>query len=204
MRELVSVDGETTARESVARAALIEIAKPGTVGELLSEVVEGDGLVTLRFHAAMSGYPGWSWTVSLAELPGEEPSVLETELMPGDGALLAPDWVPWSDRLEEYRAAQAAAGEEVVEEVDDADADDLDDDDLDDEDLDDDDLDDDEITLRRGGKRDGIEIDFLAEEPSDLLAVSEDEQHEAEAEPEERGPQKPRTPRRQKRTQEEQ
>ena len=39
--------------------------------------------------------------------------MLETELMPGDGALLAPDWVPWADRLEEYKAAQAAiaAGE---------------------------------------------------------------------------------------------
>ena len=55
----------------------------------------------------MGGYPGWHWTVSVAELPDEEPTVLEAELLPGDGALLAPDWVPWSERLEDYEDAQA-------------------------------------------------------------------------------------------------
>jgi hypothetical protein len=74
--------------------------------------------------------------VSVADLPGEAPSVLEVELMPGDGALLAPDWVPWSERLEEYRAAQAAAAAESAE------ADDETDDDIDDE-LDEHDIDDD-------------------------------------------------------------
>jgi hypothetical protein len=54
----------------------------------------------------MSGYPGWHWTVSVAKVEGSEPTALEVELMPGNGALLAPDWVPWSDRLAEYQAAQ--------------------------------------------------------------------------------------------------
>ena len=57
----------------------------------------------MLFAATMAGYPGWHWTVSVAELPGEEPTVLEAELLPGDGALLAPDWVPWSERLEDYK-----------------------------------------------------------------------------------------------------
>ena len=64
--------------------------------------------------------------------------MLETELMPGESALLAPDWVPWSDRLAEYRAAQEAAGLAAAESEDEP-ADDDDDDDDDDEDDDDDD-----------------------------------------------------------------
>lgn len=181
-------------REGTARAALDEITPTGTVGELLEQVVDDDGVITLRFAATMAGYPGWRWTVSLAELPGEPPSVLETELMPGEGALIAPDWVPWSDRLEDWRAAQLATAEAVEELLDDELLDD--DEELDPEGLDEDEdedleeLDEDDLgVLRRGGGRDGIEIDFL--DDSGLLAVGEDEQDEAEAESDEDGPEPP-------------
>jgi len=96
-------------RIRLAREALAEITADDTVGELTGQTPEGEGVTTLTFSSTMLGYPGWHWTVSVAELPGEAPTVLEAELLPGDGALLAPDWVPWSERLEEYRAAQAAA-----------------------------------------------------------------------------------------------
>lgn len=138
----------------VARAALAELTPPGTVGELLERTAEQDGVATLSFAAILSGYPGWHWSVSVAELPGEAPTVLEAELMPGDGALLAPDWVPWDKRLEEYRAAQAAAelGEAEDEGGDDSD-DDSGDDFVDVDDyLDDDELDDDvELTVPARG-----------------------------------------------------
>ena len=119
----------------LARAAVADITPAGTIGDLLSETREEDGTVTVRFASVLPGYPGWVWTASLATVEGEEPSVLETELMPGEGALLAPDWVPWSERLAEYKAAQAAAAEAGLEDEsgDDA-ADDLDDDEDDDED----------------------------------------------------------------------
>ncbi len=166
-------------REKVARDALAEITAAGTFGELISETAEDDGVYTMLFAATMGGYPGWHWTVSLAELPGDEPTVLETELMPGDGALLAPDWVPWSQRLEEYRAAQAAAGEpdETVEL--DADDDDEDDDPLDDDHGDDPD--------------DGIDFESAVEpvETLDLLAVGEDEQDEPEPQSDEGRPEPP-------------
>lgn len=162
-------------REKVARDALAEITAAGTFGELISETAEDDGVYTMLFAATMGGYPGWHWTVSLAEVPGDEPTVLETELMPGDGALLAPDWVPWSQRLEEYRAAQAAAGEPDETAELDADDDDEDDDHLDDDHGDDPD--------------DGIDF-----ESSDLLAVGEDEQHEPEPEADESGPEPPAVP----------
>ena len=119
-------------RVRLAREALREITADATVGELVGQSDEGEGVTTLSFQTTMPGYPGWHWTVSVADLPGEAPSVLEVELMPGDGALLAPDWVPWSERLEEYRAAQAAAAAEAAEADGEAD-DEADDDDADDE-----------------------------------------------------------------------
>lgn len=114
-------------RASVAREALSEITRPTDVGDLVSETVEPDGSYTLSFAATMLGYPGWHWTVSVAELEGEDPSVLEAELLPGDGALLAPEWVPWSERLEEWRAQQPAETDEDGDEDDYGDEEDEDD-----------------------------------------------------------------------------
>lgn len=173
----------------IARATLLEITSEATIGEFLGEVREEDGSITLRFASALAGYPGWAWTVSLAHVEGDEPTVLESELMPGDGALLAPDWVPWSERLAEYKATQEAleadaAAAAVDDDDDDDDEDDPDDDpesddeDLDDEDddLDDDDLDDlddepdeDDVLgsdVLHGGDVDGVDIDAL-DEPAD-------------------------------------
>ncbi len=148
---------DAAVRERVARAALLEITAEGDVGELVAAAEEGDGVVTLAFSARMSGYPGWRWTVSLAEVDDADPTVLEAELLPGDGALVAPEWIPWAQRLEEYRAAQAAAGEPDAtlegEDADDADDEDADDEDGDDdfEDLDETDLGDDSV------ERDGVD-----------------------------------------------
>lgn len=137
-------------RIRLAREALREITSDATVGEFVDQRDEGEHVTTLMFAATMLGYPGWRWMVSVAELPDDAPTVLEAELMPGDGALLAPDWVPWSERLEDYRAAQAAAAAEADDAehpdgdaADAADADDADDDELDDDDVDELDVDDD-------------------------------------------------------------
>jgi hypothetical protein len=161
----------------VAYAALLEITPVETIGDPAGEVDEVDGVVSVLFECAMPGYPGWKWTVSVASLDDAEPSVLEVELMPAEGALLSPDWVPWSDRLAEYKAAQIAAGEEVDDsddtdepddDADDEEADDeTDDDESDDEDSDDDDDDDEDddddhvIHVVHGGDVDGIDIDEL-------------------------------------------
>jgi len=128
-------------QETVARAALAEISPPGTVGALLERTAQEDGVAQLSFASTLSGYPGWHWSVSVAEVPGEEPTVMEAELMPGDGALLAPDWVPWAERLEDYRAAQAAIAAEAAEH----DGDDVDDDGDDHDDDDFEDIDEDEL-----------------------------------------------------------
>ena len=182
--------------EQLALEALAEITPPDTVGAPTGREVAENGVVTLTFAAAMSGYPGWHWTVSLAEVDGLEPTVLELELLPGDGALLAPEWVPWSARLEEYRAAQAAAGEtdETVEAADGEQGDDLDE--LDDDDAeDDDDLGDDPddgIDFESAGSDIADERDESSD-PTDSVVPERgvDEQDEADAESDEDRPEPP-------------
>ena len=70
--------------------------------------------------------------------------MLEVELLPGDGALLAPDWVPWAERLAEMQGAGGAATQDDDDDDDESDDDDDDDEDSDDDD-DDDESDDDDV-----------------------------------------------------------
>jgi len=167
--------------EKLARGALLEITDTASIGALVGEQVESDGTVSVIFASTMRGYPGWNWTVSIAHVEGAEPTVLEAELMPAEGALLSPDWVPWSERLADYKAAQAAseaadaektASEEVPsgDESDEDVSDDDDDDDLDDDDEEDDDDDDDsafDSGALHGGDFDGVDIDDLDESDDD-------------------------------------
>ena len=136
----------------IARAALVEITPEATIGAPSGQIDEA-GATSVTFHANMAGYPGWHWTVSLATLDDAEPSVLEVELMPGNGALLAPDWVPWSERLADYEAAQEAITVDPTD--DELEGSELSDDDDDDED--DDDLGSDVL---HGGDLDGVDIDL--------------------------------------------
>ena len=161
--------------EDLARASLLEITKPDNIGDLIAQTTDDDGVITLRFASVQEGYPGWQWNVSLAHVEGYDPTVIEAELLPADGALLAPDWVPWSDRLADYKAAQEAAGLEADALAADDDEDDPDDDaDLDDDDLDDedDDLDDaDAIPVLHGGDLDGVDIDDLDDSAENDIEV---------------------------------
>ena len=153
----------------LARTALLEITRAETIGEFLSETAEEDGTITIRFASELPGYPGWAWTVSVASVDDEPATVLEAELMPGEGSLLAPEWVPWSERLADYKAAQEALGAEASGD-DEADDDDEDEDADDEDDLDDDELEDDDPLgndVLHGGDLDGVDIDDLDEDDLD-------------------------------------
>ncbi|MDQ1661152.1 MAG: hypothetical protein QOJ68_1132 [Blastococcus sp.] len=90
----------------LARAAAVETAgEKSLVGEHAGahresvDPVLGE-LVTHTFSSRQAGYVGWHWAVTLGRVPGEEAvTVDEVVLLPGDRALLAPDWVPWHERL---------------------------------------------------------------------------------------------------------
>jgi hypothetical protein len=159
---------EATARE-LALAALNEITPAATIGEYRDSTVDADGVVTLRFDNRMPGYPGWFWTVSVAQVEEAAPTVLEAELMPGEGALTAPDWLPWAERLAEYQAAQAALAAEGLAIDEDEELDDVDD-------LDASDFDDDGSPILHSGDVDGVDIDELADDESD----EEDDESEDE------------------------
>lgn len=84
----------------LARAAAEEVAAPGVVGEHVGMVSEGDRVVTHFFECQELGYRGWRWAVTVARASRAKIVTLdETVLLPGPDSLLAPEWVPWSERL---------------------------------------------------------------------------------------------------------
>ncbi|RLU86978.1 hypothetical protein CTZ27_24710 [Streptomyces griseocarneus] len=84
----------------LARAAAGEAALPGTVGDHVEAVADGDRVVTHYFACEDPGYRGWRWAVTVARASRAKVVTLdETVLLPGPDALLAPEWVPWSERL---------------------------------------------------------------------------------------------------------
>ena len=162
------VDERLLGASDLARAALLEVTSEASIGEPVGYLDEGDGVISLRFANRLAGYPGWFWTVSVARVEDAEPTVLEVELLPGDDALVAPEWVPWAVRLAEYQATARASAESDLDERDDSD--DLDDDEIDEvlgDDLDDDELDDDGSPILHAGDLDGVDIDELDPAASD-------------------------------------
>jgi hypothetical protein len=149
------------ALEKAAREALETITPADTIGEVLS-AKETDGIANVRFGSNLPGYVGWDWVASLA-VDGTSTTILETELLSGDGSIQSPEWVPWADRLRDYEASLAAGVEDEVVVVPDDEIDELDE--IDDDDLDDDELDDDL----------GIEEDDDDEDEDDEFVVVDDD-----------------------------
>lgn len=88
-----------------ARLAAVEAAPKNGVGDFLTQIEEDENVYTFLFAAKMKGYVGWTWSVSLFA-NDEDTSVSEVNLMPGEASLIAPNWVPWSERLADYKALQ--------------------------------------------------------------------------------------------------
>ena len=83
-----------------ARAAIVEFSGEGTVGEYLGVGFEDPAAATHRFLAELPGYRGWQWAVVVAACPGAaQATISEVVLIPGPTALLAPEWVPWDQRV---------------------------------------------------------------------------------------------------------
>ncbi len=83
----------------LARRALLEL-EPSGVGAHLGVSAEDDNAATHRFEATLAGYRGWQWAVVVAAPPGaDQPTVSESALLPGPDALIAPEFVPWDQRV---------------------------------------------------------------------------------------------------------
>lgn len=174
-------DDRLIGAHDLALAALREVTPATTIGPAAGYLLEEDGSVSLRFENRLPGYPGWYWTVTVTRVEDAEPTVLEVELLPNEGALLAPDWVPWAERLAEYRAHQAELAEQAAAasaEAGEDESTDSDDDADEDDDLDEDDFEEGELSDARvlhAGDLDGVDIDELDESAVDDDDADEDD-----------------------------
>jgi Protein of unknown function (DUF3027) len=84
----------------LARAAAAEVAGPGGVGDHAGVDAEADRVVTHLFASLDPAYRGWRWAVTVARAArAKAPTVSEVVLLPGPDSILAPEWVPWRERL---------------------------------------------------------------------------------------------------------
>ena len=97
--------------QELALEALTESSPKGSVGAFVSETETSKGVLELKFENKMRGYAGWFWFVTLTQIDKRKPlMVSEINLMAGEDAMLAPAWVPWAERLADFRKQLKAEG----------------------------------------------------------------------------------------------
>ncbi len=108
-------DAVLAAAVETARAGLLEVVPAEQIGAYVGAVPDAERLVTHRFEALRPGYNGWQWYATVARVPrGKVATVCEVGLLPSENAVLAPEWVPWSERVrpEDVAAEEAAEAQE--------------------------------------------------------------------------------------------
>lgn len=104
----ITPDAECAAAISLARRAITdsldEVAKSPSVpdahvGEHRGVSADFEGSAIHHFQCLAPGYVGWNWVVTLVRVRGGSPTIADVVLLPADGALLAPEWTPWSERI---------------------------------------------------------------------------------------------------------
>jgi hypothetical protein len=109
MNGVTRISGTAT-RTRVAKldqvcADAVGVARGGVdseyVGEHLEVLAEAERVVTHLFESLLPGYHGWRWAVTVTRIPrSRNVTICETALLPGPDAVLAPQWLPWQERLE--------------------------------------------------------------------------------------------------------
>ncbi|WP_245834830.1 DUF3027 domain-containing protein [Pseudoscardovia radai] len=88
-------------KELALNVAFLVAEDETQVGNFVGATDIGDGVTDFRFQAAVPGYEHWEWSITLFHDTDRDVwTVCESSLVPVEGALLAPEWVPWKDRLE--------------------------------------------------------------------------------------------------------
>lgn len=88
--------------ELARSAAIADAGNPALVGADVSVEIDDEGrLETYLFEAHLAGYKGWRWCVTVAIVDKKsEPTICDVVLLPGPDALLAPEWIPYRDRIQ--------------------------------------------------------------------------------------------------------
>ncbi|MET3951181.1 hypothetical protein ABIB29_002020 [Arthrobacter sp. UYEF36] len=93
-------DAFLAAAVDVARAAIEGIAPAEQIGRHLAARSEGDRLVTHLFESKLAGYGGWQWYAVLTRNSRSKVvTVDELGLLPSEDSILAPEWIPWAERV---------------------------------------------------------------------------------------------------------
>ncbi|WP_049828930.1 DUF3027 domain-containing protein, partial [Arthrobacter sp. RIT-PI-e] len=99
-RGIPKSDAVLEAASERARLGVLEVVPEAQVGRHVSAVVEGERLVTHRFEAFVPGYGGGRGVATAARgARGKEVTVCEVGLLPSATSLIAPEWLPWSERV---------------------------------------------------------------------------------------------------------
>lgn len=121
LRRTSKVDEILAAAKDVALQGIREIAPAHAIGLVHHVRAEEERLSTHLFECTLPGYRGWFWFATLSRAPRSRvATICEVGLLPGDDALIAPDWVPWADRvrpedLQENAAQENAESAETAE-----------------------------------------------------------------------------------------
>ena len=103
-------DAFLAAAVDVARTAIEGITAASDIGEHLAARSEGDRLVTHLFESRLSGYLGWQWYAVLTRNSRSKVvTVNELGLLPSEDSVLAPEWVPWAERVRPEDAQETEA-----------------------------------------------------------------------------------------------
>ncbi|KIS28519.1 hypothetical protein TV39_03635 [Arthrobacter sp. SPG23] len=93
-------DAVLAAAVDFARAAVEGIAPAEQIGQHLGAKSEGDRVVTHLFESRLAGYQGWQWyAVITRNSRSKVITVNELGLLPSEDSILAPEWVPWAERV---------------------------------------------------------------------------------------------------------
>jgi hypothetical protein len=78
----------------------VELAGADVVGDHAGVFADDERVATHLFSCLDRAYRGWRWAVTVSRASrAKTVTVSETALLPGPDSLLAPPWVPWSDRV---------------------------------------------------------------------------------------------------------
>ena len=117
LRRTSKVDEILAAAKDVALQGVREIAPAHAIGLVHHVRAEEERLSTHLFECTLPGYRGWFWFATLSRAPRSRvATICEVGLLPGDDALIAPDWVPWADRVRPEDLEENAAQENVEQE----------------------------------------------------------------------------------------
>lgn len=117
LRRTSKVDEILAAAKDVALQGVQEIAPAHAIGLVHHVRAEEERLSTHLFECTLPGYRGWFWFATLSRAPRSRvATICEVGLLPGDDALIAPDWVPWADRVRPEDLEENTAQESTVQE----------------------------------------------------------------------------------------